>query len=384
MTEPQIDLFPIHHGAFKEALEDMEKLLSQSKRTILLGAGCSKCAGLPLMDELTNSVLTALSSGEEKAYAVLNGLKKHFKDAPVCTIEDLMSELVDWISIAERRELRDASKKEIQINKQDYSSADLIDALVKIRSSIATCINESSVKIDSHRLFVRSIHGAWQSGKSNGGYTVDYFTLNYDSLIEDSLGLEQISYADGFSGGATGWWCKGGYDDQKTPAKVYKVHGSVDWCLWEGDVFPRRIRPGLITGQTEDPILIWPAATKYREAQRDPFAQILQMMRKSLRPDANSEMVLSICGYGFGDDHINIEIERALHESDQRLTLLVFISDNKPTGRLAKWLADEDIQDQVRVYANRGFFHGAKEDNSAVDLPWWRFEVLAGLLGGER
>ena len=95
-------------------------------------------------------------------------------------------------------------------------------------------------------------------------------------------------------------------------------------------------------------------------------------------------MVLAICGYGFGDSHIELEIEQALRESGGRLTVLVFTSDNEPKGRLAAWLADEEFGEQVRAYANRGYFHGATEQKSGSDLPWWQFEVLARILRGER
>jgi len=36
------------------------------------------------------------------------------------------------------------------------------------------------------------------------------------------------------------------------------------------------------------------------------------------------------------------------------------------------------------VYANKGFLHGNKKSKQASNLPWWKFEILARLLGGER
>ena len=37
-------------------LQELENLLTQCRVALLMGAGCSKCAGLPLMDELTDIV----------------------------------------------------------------------------------------------------------------------------------------------------------------------------------------------------------------------------------------------------------------------------------------------------------------------------------------
>ena len=368
---------------FAGPLEEMKELMSQSSRSFLIGAGCSKCAGLPLMEELTEKVLGSLS-GDVQTKSILEGLKENFQKANTATIEDLMSELVDWISIAQRRQLRFAKEESIIIGNKKYNSDNLLDALKKIKSCIAKHIQEVELKTDFHQLFVKSVHSVLQSGKTMPSQEVDYFILNYDTLLEDALGLEKVRHLDGFNGGATGWWSAECYENREIFVRVFKIHGSIDWCLLGGDVLPRRIRPGLPTNPDSDSVLIWPAATKYRETQRDPFAQIILEMRKSLRPADRSQTVLTICGYSFGDHHINIEIERALYESGENLTVLAFTNEDQPTGVLEQWVSSEVIRDQILVFANGGFFHGTKEIRSDTDLPWWKFEVLARLLGGER
>jgi hypothetical protein len=95
-------------------------------------------------------------------------------------------------------------------------------------------------------------------------------------------------------------------------------------------------------------------------------------------------MVLAICGYSFGDSHIDLEIENALYQSEGRLTIAAFVSTDKPEGRLSTWLADTVISEQIRVYTNKGYFHGDKIIEFDYNIPWWRFEILARLLGGER
>ncbi len=100
---------------------------------------------------------------------------------------------------------------------------------------------------------------------------------------------------------------------------------------------------------------------------------------------SREEVVLAICGYSFGDSHIDIEIEEALFKSKGRLTVAAFISDDAPQGILKKWIENPLITEQIRVYANKGFFHADNITKSADDdLPWWKFEVLSRLLGGER
>ncbi len=377
------DLAVFRQKPFADEVVELTKLLSQSKRAFVIGAGCSKCAGLPLMEELTQQVLGTLDE-EGKTHAVLLGLQEHFAGAGGCTIEDYMSELVDHIAIAERRKLRSASAANASINATDYSPDDLNDALIEIKNCIAQVIGQANPTIAVHRQFVRAIHQVLQSGKAGPPTRVDYYTLNYDTLFEDALSLERIPLADGFNGGATGWWDARAYEDGSAQARILKVHGSIDWSLWDSDVLPRRVRQGLAVDGTREPILIWPASTKYREAQRDPFAQIIEAMRRSLRPSSEAQVVLTICGYSFGDAHVNVELDRALRESDGRLTIIAFTNKNEPQGQLKDWHEDIDVRDQVRIHANRGFFHGAAEVRSDVDLPWWRFEILTRLLRGEQ
>lgn len=380
----KVDLLePLRTPELKEPIEEMIELMSQSARAFLLGAGCSKCAGLPLMAELTNQVLGEIP-GEDDASFVLKGVLSNFDGSKTATIEDYMSELVDHVSVAARREQKGATERTIEISERGFSAEELQKALIRIKQAIGNSIASSSVRIDTHRQFVRAMHSRLESGKAISQAPVDYFTLNYDTLIEDALALERVHALDGFQGGATGWWTPSAYSDSAAKARVFKVHGSIDWCHVEGDVLPRRIRQGLEASEGTEHVLIWPAATKYRESQRDPFAQILSMLRESLRPPKSSEVVLGVIGYSFGDSHINHELDRALREAEGRLTILVFTEQNEPEGLIETWLNDSAVAEHVRVHANRGFFHGDDARPSSVDLPWWRFEVLASLLGGDR
>ena len=54
------ELEPLRLPEYSEPIEELIKLLSQSKRSFVFGAGCSKCAGLPLMEELTEEILTKI------------------------------------------------------------------------------------------------------------------------------------------------------------------------------------------------------------------------------------------------------------------------------------------------------------------------------------
>ena len=203
---------------------------------------------------------------------------------------------------------------------------------------------------------------------------MDYLVLNYDTVLEDALALERVPFADGLDGGVTGWWRPETFDREGLAARVFKLHGSINWCEFPDDPLPRRVGASLqIAAANERRILIWPASTKYRETQLDPYAQLAERARRVL-----------VCGYRFGDAHINLELDRALRESAGDLTIVVFTSDDEPSGKLGLWHKDASVTEQVLIFANRGFFHGAQSAPATKDLLWWRFENITRLLGGER
>lgn len=377
------DLSILRKKPFCEAVTKLEELMTQDGRAFLIGAGCSKCAGLPLAIELTDKTLQS-SSLDGTTKEVLESLKTLFEGSPDANIEDYLSELIDLLAIVERRATRGAGLKQVELNGHSYTADQLRQAAEKIKRIIAEVIEVDNIQVETHQRFIRSVHRPLRPGKMHVNQPIDYLVLNYDTLIEDALALERLPFADGLDGGVTGWWSPSTFDRSDLAARVMKLHGSINWCEFPDDPLPRRVASCLKIQQLgERRILIWPASTKYRETQRDPYAQIATLARQTLRPGSSSQRVLTVCGYRFGDSHINIEIDRALRESEGRLTLIVFTSDNEPVGQLKAWHEDVSIRDQILIFANRGFFHGEQCVPSPDELLWWKFENITRLLGGD-
>lgn len=377
------DLSELKQPVFATALNDLDDLLTQSGKAFLVGAGCSKCAGLPLTAELTTKTLaSALPDATTKT--ILTAIKALFSGAKTANIEDYLSELVDLVAIAERRGLRGATSDTVALNGSDYTAKQLKDAVEQIKRAIAEVIN-IDITMEVHWKFIQAVHRPSRPGRIDPARPVNYLVLNYDTLIESSLALEKLRYADGMNGGISAWWDATTFEVGGLDARVLKLHGSIDWSEISDDPLPRRIAKSLTLPDGNDrKVLIWPASTKYRETQRDPYAQLAGLARRILHPQSGAQTVLMVCGYSFGDSHINIEIERALRESDGDLTMVVFTFDEEPTGDLKRLHEDKDVTDQVRIYARKGFFHGSTVAKSAVELPWWKFENITRLLGGER
>jgi SIR2-like domain len=368
------DLSPLKAKPFKDAVDKLEELMTQSGRAFLLGAGCSKCAGLPLTAQLTSEALasTALDAPSKE---ILTAIQANFAGANFPNIEDYLSELVDLLAIADRRTARSATKQEIELGGKAYCAKSLREATEQIKRAIATVIDKP-VSIETHWKFVKAVHRPVRPGKAVGNQRVDYLVLNYDTLIEDALALEKVPFADGLDGGVTGWWNEKTFSQGGLAARVLKLHGSINWSQFANETLPRRVPKSINDAVVKDQrIVIWPASTKYRETQLDPYAQLSTHARDVLRPKDGSQRVLAICGYKFGDSHINIELDRALRES-RDLTMVVFWSDETLDATLKKWHDDVAVREQVLIYGKRGFWHGNTVNGATADLPWWKFENL--------
>jgi SIR2-like domain len=376
------DLSPLKAKPFSDAVDKFEQLMTQSGRAFLLGAGCSRCANLPLTDELTRKAL-ASAKLDAPTKEILTAIQGLFSGANTPNIEDYLSELVDLLAIAERRSVRGATKKEIELASKPYGAEVLREAAEQIKRAIAEVIDKS-VSIETHWEFVKAVHRPVRDGKSGGNERVDYLVLNYDTLVEDALALERVLFADGMDGGVTGWWNAETFSRDGLAARVLKLHGSINWSEFPDETLPRRVPKTLEgTAVKNQRIVIWPASTKYRETQRDPYAQLASLAREILRPRDGSQRVLAICGYKFADSHINLELDLALRES-RDLTIVVFWSDETLDATLKKWHEDAAVREQILIYGKRGFWHGDTVDVATADLPWWKFENITRLLGGER
>lgn len=369
---------------FPEKVNQIENLIIEGDCVFLIGAGCSNCAGLPIMSKLTDKVL-ANEVLLTKSKEVLNEVVTNFETADSKNIEDYLSEIVDFYSILNRRKEKQVDNSIIQIGTKGFSVDDLNSAISDIKKCIVEVIKNAGQPIDNsvYRLFVNAIHRSNRPGKITSQKRTTYLNLNYDTLLEDALAQEKISFFDGIDGGSSGWWNPSKYSNPDVLAKVLKLHGSIDWIQLDDDPLPQRLSGNITLITKVYNSLIWPASTKYIETQLDPFAQLLSLARNALSTDNQSEKVLIAIGYSFSDGHINAEIDRALRSSGGRLALVAFTSSNEPTGQLKVWFEDIQVTNKVLIYANRGFFHGAEVIKSETDLLWWRFENFVKLIRGE-
>jgi hypothetical protein len=388
--------------------KQIDDLLNLPQQSWLLGAGVSKDAGIPLMFPLTDRVEKMLTGEQQADFKSIRSElteKSH--------VEHVLSHLGDLIALASR-----TKGKKAKVGAAERTAKQLAE----LHAAVQKCIRDTMcwgyapadgsapeqvgtrdlpiVTVDTHCSFVQSLFHVRRANLERRP-PVALFTTNYDTLIEDALALSRVRAIDGFSGGAMGFWepdhTGDGFEQPfsgqgSSQAKVYKLHGSTDWFASNEDLVVRRRQGAGYPPDDPSRLLIYPQATKYQVTQKDPFARLFAAFRSALNDEKPG--ILIVCGYSFGDDHVNEEIALALRRRGSQLTVLAFVKqpdgDLPPPAEglpdtLARWLqASEPWKERIIVAGSRGVYHGSVVNKylASTDAPhpWWSFSGVTKLL----
>jgi hypothetical protein len=387
--------------------EQFEKHLNSPRQTWLLGAGISYPANIPLMYPLTNRVMhvarNAIFSDDSDAIDILDFVVSDCTDTS--HIEHYLTHLGDLISIAERSRTRgiEIVGRRISKKKLEKVHKGLIEQIASTvrwgyqaerKNSEGEVVAEervgsqsgSIVDISGHVKFVDAVFGTSRAGLDFVRAPVEFFTTNYDTLLEDALALSGIEFQDGFIGGGVAFWNVRNYTSQAgTRALVSKLHGSIDWYRpLSGKSNLLRVRHGDTYPSHGGSVMIYPQATKNLNTQRDPFAEIFQRFRQRL--SHGSDHVLLVCGYSFGDEHINAEIEIAMSSPRNQLTVIAF--NDEPGGELPQTLREWQSRpwgQRIFIASPKGIYQGSIGPVFPIEggeRDWWTFDGAATLLAG--
>lgn len=305
-----------------------ELIDSSSRQNWLFGAGISCDANIPLMYPLTNKVSSDLSDRSKKLF---DNIMLELKDNPKPHVEHVLSHLGDLIAISERMKKGELtiSSETFTLEEMSQCYKDVISSIVETirygyNSSNTGTINEPIIIIDHHLKFIEALFSNRSNLESRS--IINFFTTNYDTLLEDALAINKHFVIDGFNGAAIGYWNgEHSFEEQASSVnkfKVYKLHGSVDWYN-DSNYGLIRCRYGVNYLKDVDNVLIYPQATKYIETQKDPFATLFKEFRSEL--NYSTPNILVVCGYSFGDNHINNEIEFAMKSRVNSTTVIAFV-----------------------------------------------------------
>ncbi len=377
---------------FELLLEEVNKHLDCSNQSWLFGAGISFSSNIPLMYPLTRRVEKLVKDKQDHSALLFDDLKS---DLPTdYHIEHLLSHLVDFIAIGSR-----SSKKMAYISGECYELDKLEELYREIIAAITITIRygyveDNSVEserigtlespiviLDYHKKFVKTLLG----NRANliNRSRINIFTTNYDTLLEDALAIENRDIVDGFNGGGIGYWCgEKAFErvNNSNSILLCKLHGSIDWYASK-DTGLLRSRYGTSYLSDMQYTLIYPQASKYVETQKDPFATLFSKFRNTL--NSHYDNVLITCGYSFGDEHINNEIELAMQAESNKTVLLAFAKEGdggELNSRIKVWLGSS-FGERVFVLTNKGIYNATNVARvKDRELNWWTFAGLTRFL----
>ena len=283
---------------------DLQESLSLDKHPValLIGAGCPLAvrvpgtggATAPLIPDIRG--LTALVTSQlsgEPAFKIL--LAEFTKDnVGTVNIEDMLSRVRVLSRIVGQGEAR------------GLNSSELKELEERMCAAVAEAVRKDLPDKDTpyHKL------ASWVGGTRRSS-PLQIFTTNYDLLMEEALEDLELPVFDGFVGVRKPFFDLRAIEDDTLPLRwprVWKLHGSVNWCLENEHTVRRLPASSTLTSG----LLIHPSELKYDQSRRMPYLAMIDRLRSFLRqPSA----FLVTTGYSFADQHLNEVILQGLRSN---------------------------------------------------------------------
>lgn len=195
-------------------------------------------------------------------------------------------------------------------------------------------IHKEILKDDGINNLIHADFAEW-IGRADRKYPIEIFTTNYDYFFELGMEEKNIPYYDGFSGSYKPFFYSESVDDlsfSPTQTKLWKLHGSLGWHL------DRKTEKVWRKDSDSEDILIYPSTLKYSDSKKQPYTAFMDRLTNYLKqPDT----ILIICGYSFGDEHINERILTALKSNTSAHVYALFYDIVRKGGKKDYSLAED-------------------------------------------
>lgn len=341
-------------------------LISDSKRLgFLFGAGtsmaCKKgandCSKIPGVRKMTEMVIGKIN--EKNFRAALDQIKEELETEKIdFQLEYILSSIIQKEQVVGKEKLCGLKKAEFE----------------ELRKKIETEIIDIVSVHKNRDLFIKEfLHGdfiQWINHAARKNPT-EIFTTNYDYLFEMAFEFHNVNYFDGFVGSFEPFFSPSLVEDLRSLPeyhKLWKLHGSLGWAY---DDENRKI---IRRDQKDNAIIVFPNILKYDNSKKQPYVSFIDRLTRFVRAD---DSVLIVCGYSFGDQHINEAILTSLEKTKASHVIGLYcdaFSEDSPVSKLAR------KQPKLSIYGMRsaviGGKHGkwkmktepSKDDSILIDL----------------
>ena len=151
---------------------------------------------------------------------------------------------------------------------------------------------------------------------------IEIFTTNYDLLLEQAFEDTSLPYFDGFVGSRQSFFDLRSVEDNLIPkhwTRLWKIHGSINWFQKTNKEVFRSSK----TSEIDASHLIYPSHLKYDQSRKMPYLALIDQLSRFIR---NPNSLLIICGYSFGDEHINDTILSALKANPNSMVIAMMFN----------------------------------------------------------
>ena len=336
---------------------------NQDQVIILLGAGASYQAGIPVSAQMITRVEELLkdqwSEYRELYYCIKSsilyaaGIRGDFSGSHY-NIEALVGMLDELIRGNEHPLfpfIGSWSPKLIEVTRGDLGK------IREFRDLIVRRLRDQWVqlKYDSDANYYAGLH----EFQKEYNYPLRVFSLNYDLCVEKACKKAKIQRGFG-PDKKWEWRLFDESNESNADIYLYKLHGSIDWTRGKDDKLT--YVEGVTHIEPEDLAIIF--GVTYKLQYVDPFLFFAYQFRLCTLEDLT---VLVCIGYGFGDDHINgILRQSLLHNPSRRL---VSVSPKSIDGMTPGQIVDVE-KGQVELILSR---LGLKGDEHGKQVHWWNY-----------
>ena len=315
--------------ARNEAIKtNCKEALKSENLVILTGAGSSMDGGGKSVKQIWEEIFENQKKLDlDKVLRLITKKIEEIKKEEFVDKKKNLEELLSRLEIERKaKENKGKSGKKIADQIKDIKSE------IKRLCSIENIDTETKLKSKTHQTFLTRILAA----RKKTSPRAKIFTLNYDTFFEDAASEIKAVVIDGFCFNEKRIFNSTDFDldiVQRENSRIhkeenfydkvfhlYKMHGSVTWQLAGREI--KKLDKSQIGGN-EEPLLIYPNASKFEESYQMPFYEMISRFQISLRA---TNTTLMIIGYSFGDAHVNRMIEEAV---DSNLSLKVIVVDKE-------------------------------------------------------
>lgn len=287
-----------------EYIRGLQQLLISDKKKIafLCGAGTSlshkqsSSICVPAVQDMTNKVEANITA-EDKYKDAIQEIKAEIGEAHY-NVEALLTNIEEKRNVIGNGILNGLCKDDF----------DRLDSIIKNKIRELVSVHDLITSDEEKSGLIHSDFAEWIC-QADRKYPVEIFTTNYDYLFEIGLEYKCVPYYDGFTGSFEPFFNADSVEDlnfMPQQTKLWKIHGSLGWHINESN------KKVLRRSSDKNDILIYPSVLKYANSKKQPYVSLMDRLTNFIKqPDS----VLFVCGYSFGDEHINERIMTALNSN---------------------------------------------------------------------